>query len=655
MRIASTQGRRLSVVAAAAAATFQSTAITAQHASDNPVTAADDAYGLTLGLESVGIYSPGLVRGFNPQAAGNLRIDGLYFDQQGGLSNRVVEGSTIRVGVSEIGYAFPAPTGIVDYDLRHAGGDTPSATIIANVGPYEARGVSIDGSLPLMGKELVLPIGVSTQLSTQTPSYGPYPGYTSRVTSAGATPQWSPNDKITVRAIVDWQQTTAAKTFPLFFTAADFLPPPVPKGYLGQNWAEGRNVTMNLGGLVSAQLTDAWLLKAGVFRSTNDYPISFADQYTDIQPNGQSEHLVVGYPDQNTSSNSGEVRLTGAFTTGDWRQQLIFMARGRNTRTLYGGEDVVDEGPAVIGDLVQAPKPDLAYSARTNDHAELWSVGSAYHLAWRRLAEFEVGVQQENYRETVVTPGALDSEVSAHPSRLYSNAAFALARQWTFYAGYTQGLENSGVAPNSARNSGAVLPASLTWQVDSGVRYVVTPKLKIIAGVFELQKPYFNLDTNNIDRELGVQQAKGVELSIAGELLDHLQVNIGALDGRVSISGPNLAAEGVGSVAVGQPRLMYVANANYALPWWPAASLDVSATHFGTAPASVDNGIYTPPVTQVNLGGRYKFTVFGKQSSLRIQIQNVLATNEWTSQYTPGFFQWPPPRTVFAYITTDLQ
>jgi iron complex outermembrane recepter protein len=653
MRITSAKNRKFSVVIAAAMG-FRATAVSAQHASDNPVTAADDAYGLTLGLESVGLYSPGLVRGFNPQTAGNVRIDGLYFDQQGALSNRVIEDSTIRVGVTEIGYAFPAPTGIVDYDLRHAGGDTPSATIIANVGPYEARGVSIDGSLPLLGNELVLPIGVSTQVSTQTGSFGNYPGYTSNVTSLGATPLWSPNDKITVRAIVDWQRTSDAKTFPLYFPAGDFLPTPITNGYRGQNWAEGRNVTMNLGGIVSAQLTHAWLLKAGVFRSTNDYPVSFADQYTNIQPNGQSAHVVVGYPDQDTASNSGEVRLTGAFTTGDWHQQLIFMARGRNTTALYGGEDVVDEGPAVIGALVELPKPDFVYSERTNDHAELWSVGSAYHVDWRKRAEFEVGIQDENYRETVVTPGTPDSEVSAHPLRFYSNAAFALARQWTLYAGYTQGLENSGTAPNSARNSGAVLPASKTWQFDSGIRYVVTPKFKIIAGVFELQKPYFNLDANNVDRELGIQQAKGVELSIAGELTKYLHVNIGALEGKVSISGPNLAAEKVGSIALGQPRLTYVANADYTLPWWPAASLDASATHFGTAPASVDNGIYVPAVTLVNVGGRYQFTAFGKKSSLRLQIQNILAAKEWTIQYTPGLLQFPPPRTVFAYLTTDL-
>ena len=63
----------------------------AQHAADNPVTAADDAFGLTLGLESIGMYSPGQVRGFSPRTAGNLRIEGLYFDQQGSLSNRVIE------------------------------------------------------------------------------------------------------------------------------------------------------------------------------------------------------------------------------------------------------------------------------------------------------------------------------------------------------------------------------------------------------------------------------------------------------------------------------------------------------------------------------------------------------------------------------------
>src|SRR5271163_1649463 len=130
------------------------TAVHAQHASDDPLATANDGFGLTLGLESIGLYGPGLVRGFNPQTAGNVRIDGLYFDQQGGLSNRVVEGSTIRVGVSEVGYAFPAPTGIVDYDLRHAGDGSTSASVVAIEGPFEARGLSVDAVVPVMAREL---------------------------------------------------------------------------------------------------------------------------------------------------------------------------------------------------------------------------------------------------------------------------------------------------------------------------------------------------------------------------------------------------------------------------------------------------------------------------------------------------------------------
>jgi iron complex outermembrane receptor protein len=644
------------MVTVAIFARFQANDALAQHASDNPINSADDAFGLTLGLESVGIYNPGSVRGFSPISAGNVRIDGMYFDLQGPPSNRVVEGSTIRVGVSEIGYPFPAPTGIADYNLRNVGGDTPISTIIANGGPYGAWGVSIDGSLPLIGKELVLPLGVSTQVSTQSSADGGfYPGLTSRVTSVGATPQWTPNSQVTVRALVDWQGTSDTKTLPEFFTAGDVLPPTISKGYVAQNWARGRNVTMNVGGLVTAQVVNDWLLRVGVFRSSNDSSVGFADLYTDVQPNGQSEHVVVGFPDQNTSSTSGEVRLTGTFITGDWRQQLILMTRGRDTTSRYGGEDAVDVGPAAIGTIIQVPEPDFLYSARAIDDADLWSLGVAYRADWKSLGVLELGIQKEDYRETDHSPGVPESEIEAHPFRSYANSAFAVTPQLTLYAGYTQGLENSGIAPNSAQNSGAVLPASLTWQVDSGARYAITPRLKFIVGVFELQKPYFNLDTNNLDRELGVQQAKGIELSIAGEVTENLHVNVGVLEGRVGISGPNLAAEGVGAVAVGQPRVMFVATANYSLPWWKAASLDVSVVHVGAAPESVDNGVYTLPFTNVDIGGRYKLTAFGENSSLRLQVQNVLASNLWQELYTPGVFQWPGPRRLFAYITTDIQ
>src|SRR4051812_30775606 len=87
----------------------------AQRADDNAVTSADDAFGASVGNDSVGLYSPFDVRGFSAVDAGNVRIDGLYFDRQTDLTSLVAPDNNMRVGISAQGYPLPAPTGVADY------------------------------------------------------------------------------------------------------------------------------------------------------------------------------------------------------------------------------------------------------------------------------------------------------------------------------------------------------------------------------------------------------------------------------------------------------------------------------------------------------------------------------------------------------------
>jgi iron complex outermembrane receptor protein len=628
--------------------------VRAQHASDDPVASAIDGFGLTLGLESIGLYSPGFVRGFNPQTAGNVRIDGLYFDQQGPLSNRVVEGSTIRIGVSEIGYAFPAPTGIVDYNLRHPGNGTPSATIVASAGPFEARGLSIDGSVPLISTELQLPMGASYQISTQTPFGSPNPGYTSTVVNVGATPQWKPNDRLTFRGILDWTRTTNAKTLPIVLTAGDYQPPETPRGYYGQNWAEGRSLSENYGAIVTAQLNRVWSLAAGIFRSVADNTISYADLYLNTQLNGFAEQSIVGYPDQTTSSTSGEARLTGHFGTGSWRQDVIFLARGRDTLALYGGSDVIDLGPALIDQGIQVPEPNFSYSERTHDHTELWSAGAAYRAQWQGRGDFAFGVQQESYDKEVTSPDLPEAHLTDHPLRVYGTAALAVTDRATAYAGYTQGLEDSGVAPSNAENRGAILPDARTWQTDAGIRYLPTPKVKLIAGIFEIEKPYFNLDSSNVDRQLGLQRATGLELSASGEVIRNFNIAAAVLYGEVKVIGPNLRAEGVGSIALNQARFTGTVNASYKFPSLPAFSADMAILHFGPYPASLDDVAQASAGTLVTLGGRYRFKILGAPATLRLQVQNLTNVYFWNLSFNAPLFTQYQPRAVFGYLTADF-
>src|SRR5580693_1878902 len=104
----------------------------------NVVSSAEDAFGITLGPESLGLYNPGSVRGFSPTLAGNVRIDGLYFDQQGSMFDRLVTDTRIRVGLAAVGFPWPAPSGIVDYSLCEPK-DVPALSSIAYIGPYDSR------------------------------------------------------------------------------------------------------------------------------------------------------------------------------------------------------------------------------------------------------------------------------------------------------------------------------------------------------------------------------------------------------------------------------------------------------------------------------------------------------------------------------------
>lgn len=624
----------------------------AQHAADNPVISAEDAFGATVGLESTGIYNQGSVRGFNPQSAGNSRIDGLYFDQQGPLTNRVIEGSTIRVGVSEIGYAFPAPTGIVDYDLRHATNGVPTATVIAEGGPFDEHSISVDGSVPLFSKELQLPMGANFQTGSAPPS-GTNLGYTAKAANLGAAPVWTPNDQVTVRAFADWMDTYQARTLPTVFTAGEFLPPRIDRGFLGQYWALGTYYVENFGALIDAKLTQHWLFAAGIFRSATDNPRTYADLYVNTQPNGSADHVMVAFPDQQVASNSGEARLTGQFTDGSWMHKLVFLVRGRDELSHYGGADAVGVGTAFIGAGAQVAPPDFVYGQRTADHTQLWSAGAAYQVRRPGWGELAFGLQKEQYDKTVHAPGEVQSHLTDDPWRLYAAAARPISGGATAYAGYTQGFEDSGSAPSSAANSGAILPTARTWQIDAGVRYPLTSKLSLIAGLFEVNKPYFNIDIHNVDRALGVQRASGLELSVAGLLAKGLNVNAGALIGHVRVIGPDLAAQGVGSAALGQPSNQALINLDYDLPHVPAVTFDVGVTHFSAVPAGLNDALYVPAVTLLNIGDRYRFKLLGAPATLRLQVQNVLNAYIWNVALSPGFLQFAP-RTFVGYITIDL-
>jgi iron complex outermembrane recepter protein len=131
-------------------------AATGSRSSENAVRQAGDAFGTSIGREVSGLYSRDRVRGFSPVVAGNVRVDGLYFDPIVTPSSRLVRATTIKVGPSALGSPFPAPTGIVDLGLRRPGNEA-AASLLIGYNTWHTPTAEFDASLPLTS---TLSIGV---------------------------------------------------------------------------------------------------------------------------------------------------------------------------------------------------------------------------------------------------------------------------------------------------------------------------------------------------------------------------------------------------------------------------------------------------------------------------------------------------------------
>src|SRR3954468_20026190 len=115
---------------------------------DNAITPAEDAIGFSVGRESIGIYNANQARGFSPTQAGNVRIDGLYFDPAFGLQSLLINSVSIKVGLSAQGYPFAAPSGIVDQSLRRPASKMGGSLVVSG-DSWRGYSAQFDGSIPI--------------------------------------------------------------------------------------------------------------------------------------------------------------------------------------------------------------------------------------------------------------------------------------------------------------------------------------------------------------------------------------------------------------------------------------------------------------------------------------------------------------------------
>lgn len=626
----------------------------AQRADDNAVAAADDAFGTTVGNETIGLYDARNARGFNPQSSGNARIEGMYFDRPSSgpgdvVVDRLMSGFTVRVGINALTFPFPAPSAVVDISLRKPG-DKLVTSVVASYGPYDQTGLELDTQIPIVAGKLSIGGGVERT------RYVSDMKADADDTSFSGVVRWTPADRMELVAFFGRAIRANSESSPFLYVGGDYMPPDQRRGVnFVQEWNQWEQADSNYGLVGRIPVSEAWTLRTGLFRATYDRKKDHTTFFNNTQPDGTTDVTFQKLLPLKIESTSGEVQAQGVYTEGPRRHSVYFMARGRDGGRNSGGAASVFYGVSNINSMPKVAEPNWVHSPQGHDAIKQVTGGVQYFGQWRNVGDLNLGVQKTSYERTLTHP-VNPTQVRKQTPWLYNGSVSVRpVPDLTLFTSYTKGLEDGGTTPQSSRNRGEAVPAVLTRQIDGGLMYAFAPGLKMNASVFQISKPFFDRDATNLYTVVGDLRHRGFEFSFTGQVMPGLTVVAGAVLLQARVSGDLVDQGLIGRVPIGRDARAARVDLQYALPQVRGLSVDTQIEYTDRGRGNSLSRANIPPRAVLNLGTRYRFQMFGTSATFRARLQNVTNTYSWDLMGGNNFyFQYLPPRRFSASLSADF-
>jgi len=626
----------------------------AQRSDDNAVASADDAFGTTVGNETIGLYDARNARGFQPQQSGNVRIEGMYFDRpSSGMGDvfidRLYSGFTVRVGINSLTFPFPAPSAVVDIRLRKPL-DKQVTSFVATYGPYDTTGLEGDFATPVVAGKLSVGGGFEHA------RFVADGGQDADDHSFGGIARFTPTEEIEVLSFFGQSQRKAFELFPFTYVAGDNLPPEQERGVNNsQPWAQQQQTDTNYGAIATAKVSPDWTLRAAIFRATYDRTKEHTTFYNNTQADGAADLVFQRGPRSLVESTSGEVQAQGVFTEGPRRHTLYAMVRGRDGSRQFGGTSQIAYGPANINNFVKVSEPPFVLGVQGRDGVKQITGGAQYVGQWRNLGDINLGVQKTNYERVLTHPINPTQTRKLSPWLYNGSVSYRPTQTLTLYTAYTKGVEDSGTTPQSARNRGEAVPATVTKQIDVGFMYVFRPGLRMNGALFQITKPFYDKDATNLYTDVGDWRQRGAELSFTGQLMPGLNIVAGAVVYQPRVIGPLVDQGVVGSVPMGRDESAARLDLQYGPASWMGVSVEGQLEYTDRGYGNTLNRADVPARLVLNLGMRYRFQAFGASGQFRARVQNVTNVYSWDFQGGNNLsFQYMPQRRATFTLAADF-
>ncbi|MGE8328387.1 TonB-dependent siderophore receptor [Pseudomonas urmiensis] len=407
-----------------------------------------------------------------------------------------------------------------------------------------------------------------------------------------------------------------------------------------QHWAKPvQNDSLNLGGRFEYRFNDDWTGTLSASRSKvviDDYS-SFAwgsegGMKSHFSPEGDYDIYDFRSPDDTRRIDEAQAMLNGRFDgLGLGHELTVGTSAQRRTldqRTYYN--ELVGSGNIYSGAPAWAPSErPIGSSERRLDSRQygvFFSDRITFNEHWQTvLGAREVRLDEKTWDET----GLAGRHTRQY--QLLPNAALIYKPQpdTTLYASYSKGLSAGGTAPWFADNKFEILAPTLSRQLEVGIKRD-WQGMSFSAALFQIRQAYqyARPDATGFTYvQQGQQKNTGLELGASGWVTSRLQIqaSAAAIRARVQNSGTDAYQ---GHQAINVPKLRAALQAEYSLPVAGLALLGgarYSASKYASQAGNVEVGGYTV----FDVGSRYRTTVGGYDTVLRLTVDNVFDKRYW--------------------------
>lgn len=544
----------------------------------------------------------------------------------------------ILSGLSGFLYGAAAPGGMVNYVYKRPTYERYSSVTLGNYGGSQAYvhgdfGGRIDDGGTAGYRINFVKQGGETSIDDQSINRG--------LISTAFDWQATEKLKLEFNASHSRTKTENPSTYWIFSGVPHSVVPDPSKNW-GQKWIRDEFEKTRVSAKATYELSDSVTVRGGYMREYSNRPVQ--DHIMNLVDTlGEYQQISIHSGRTKSEDEAAQAIADVKFDTGSISHKLSF-GYYMNATKAWGTTYSPNSGwlgPFPISVPTYLPMPAFPvdgsspyYQGDTRNHNLFIGDQITFSEQWSAL----VGVNYSRIRSTSLDALGMLTQPDYDEGRLSPSVSliYKVMPWMTLYGSYIEGLEQGGVAPDTATNFGQILAPMVSKQKEVGAKAELGGVL-LTAALFDIEKAYEFTNASGVYTQDGRQQHRGVEFTATGKVTSNLTV----VGGFTFLDAMVHGGEFDGLAPMNVAKVLAKVYAEYQLPWTSGFFLTGGVYYTGKQWANDVNSDRLAAYTTLDLGIRYTTEQFGNPLTLRLNVANVTNEAYWMNSYYLG-----KPRTV---------